>query len=130
MVKSVLKMMEQLKELLEHEKAGPGCTPEWLQNTYSPIKHYVRCELELSRSGGSEGERATRGKEVRCWECRSCNGNEGCPSKSGKWYSDTYMVVGPSCNAAVAKYDTASRRLCDEFAAVMSIAPKSRFVLA
>jgi hypothetical protein len=59
MVKSVLKMMEQLKELLEHEKAGPGCTPEWLQNTYSPIKHYVRCELELSRSGGSEGERAT-----------------------------------------------------------------------
>lgn len=64
----------------------------------SPI---IRCELELPTTGGSEVERASQGKETKCYKCGGCSANKfpaGCPSDVGKWYSETYTTVARGCD--------------------------------
>jgi hypothetical protein len=59
----------------------------------------VRCLLELPSGAGSENERATKAKEVKCWRCQECDdkSNTGCPSVQGAWYSDTYITQAEGC---------------------------------
>jgi hypothetical protein len=63
--------------------------------------YVVRCLLELPTSGGSEFERATKAKEVKCWRCRVCDDTKGtgCPSEQGAWNSGVYITNADGCGS-------------------------------
>lgn len=73
-----------------------NCTAFALESSPSN-NQAVRCELELPATGGTEAERALKGKEGKCWACGLCGKGKGCPSEVDKWYSDAYTTVARGC---------------------------------
>lgn len=83
---------------------GTSCTHFRLANgnvmpgssdaSLSPV---IRCELQLPAGAGSEAERALRSKEGNCYRCELCSDGKGCPSKTGVWYSDSYIKSLTGC---------------------------------
>jgi hypothetical protein len=101
LVRSVFKMVEQPAVRKAAGWAGTDCTDSALVQVDEGGRRssaVVRCELELPSAGGSEAERAVRAKEGQCWTCGRCSDGRGCPSATGKWYSDSYTTVATGCD--------------------------------
>lgn len=104
-VRSVFKMVDQVEASKKPDWDGTDCSNARLTyvddtasskgGSASPI---IRCELELPNTGGSEAERAVKAKETKCYKCGLCSEGSGCPSVTGKWYSDSYTTVAKGCD--------------------------------
>jgi hypothetical protein len=99
-VRSVFKMLDEPPINKQAGWAGTDCTNSALVHVDETLDTaaVVRCELELPSSGGSEAERAVKGKEVNCYSCGLCSEGKGCPSAKGRWYSDSYSTVARGCD--------------------------------
>jgi hypothetical protein len=109
-VRSVFKMLDEPPLDKQAGWAADCINSAWRPNALMHVDeapdigrnatYMVRCDLELPSSGGSEAERAMRGKEVKCWTCNRClqGTNTACPSAKGRWYSDSYTTVARGCD--------------------------------
>jgi hypothetical protein len=100
-VRSVFKIVEEPAIKKAAGWTGTDCTNSALARLDEGIRDaspVVRCELELPSAGGSEAERAVGAREGRCWTCGRRDLGKGCPSATGKWYSDSYTTVATGCD--------------------------------
>lgn len=99
-VRTAFKMLKQPTLEKESDRDGTDCASVRTgadKNFGGPYAAVVRCELELPATGGSEAERAINAKDGKCWGCRLCSDDQGCPSTLDKWYSDSYTVDVQGC---------------------------------
>jgi hypothetical protein len=108
-VRSVFKMLAESKLTQEQARSygfdGTDCTNSRIElmddeptTKGGNASDVIRCELELPSGGGSEAERALKGKESKCWVCALCRDGGGCPSEVGKWYSDSFTTKATGCD--------------------------------